>query len=1084
MPGDKTKISNHLKTQNLKITFKALQMDKIRMKAIYLYILTLLISSSICFGNSNSEQQTEWQDETVWQINKEKPRAYFIPFTSKSSISDNIFESQLIRSLNGTWKFNLVTKPADRPLDFYKDAYNTEAWDNIKVPANWEVEGFDVPIYTNVQYPHKKTPPTIQKYYNPVGSYKRTFSIPESWSEKEIILHFGAVSSAMYVWVNENLVGYSEDSKTPAEFNITQYLREGENNLSVQVFRWSDASYLEDQDFWRLSGITRDVYLLARDDQHITDFEVKSGLIDNYTTGLLNVSVAVTNKIKKSTPVSLKWSLESDGHNIRLGEQKYKLAQGENTVDFITHVPKVNPWTAETPTLYTLYIELLNKQGETIEAIKQDVGFRAIEIKDGNLYVNGKYIYVKGVNLHEHNDVTGHVVDEATMLKDIKTMKAHNINAVRLSHYPQSERWYELCNKYGLYLVDEANIESHAMGAELQGSFDTTNHVAYLESWKGAHLMRIKNMVERDKNQPSIIIWSMGNECGNGPVFHEAYEWLKQRDTTRLVQFEQAGQNKNTDIVAPMYMEIPKLIEYAKGNHERPLILCEYAHAMGNSVGNLQDYWNAIEQYKSLQGGFIWDWVDQGLLSHTEDGTPFWAYGGDFGPDTVPSDGNFCLNGLVNPDRTVKPTLLEVKKVYQNVGFIPDNLEKGIISLKNKYCFTDLNTFKLNWEITENGKPVKKGTSAIPSLKPGESKEVAIGRLDKKDPTAEYFINIYISTIKEENLIPVNHIIAYDQFLLSAPENTAISIDASKPEIIETDDNYEISGDNFLIRISKKTGQLSQYQLDKKDLLLKGLVPDFWRAPIDNDFGNDFPVNSRMWRKAGEHIANINTEYKENDSSIVLTSTMILTDEEGEKIADYKTEYYFYGNGIIRVNNYFNKPDSLPEIMRMGMNMQMLREFENMTWYGRGPQESYWDRKTGALVGLYSGLVKDQFWAYIRPQENGNKTDVRWVSLTNSNGVGLLIKGLPLLSINASHVIMEDLESPGRTDGRQREGVKPVNRHTTDVKFRNLTSVNIDYKQMGVGGDNSWGAWTHDEYRLKDNSYSYSFIIEPISKKE
>ncbi len=1044
-------------------------------------MFTLLVSTNMSFGNNNTEKLPEWQNETVYQINKEEPRAYFIPFTSKAKIQDNIFESELIQSLNGTWKFKLVTKPADRPLDFFKDSFITENWDNIKVPANWEIEGYDIPIYTNVQYPHEKTPPTIQEYYNPVGSYKRTFTIPESWSEKEVILHFGAVSSAIYVWVNENQVGYSEDSKTPAEFNITKYLKEGKNTLSVQVFRWSDASYLEDQDFWRLSGITRDVYLLARNTQHITDFEVKSGLIDNYSTGLLNVSVDITNNTKKSTPVTLKWSLESDGHKVRLGEQKQKLINGKNAIDFITHVPEVSSWTAETPSLYTLFIELINKQGETIEAIKQDVGFRDIEIKNGNLYVNGQYIYVKGVNLHEHNDVTGHVVDEATMVKDIKTMKAHNINAVRLSHYPQSEHWYELCNKYGLYLVDEANIESHAMGAELQGSFDTTKHPAYLESWKGAHLMRIKNMVERDKNQPSVIIWSMGNECGNGPVFYEAYDWIKQRDTTRPVQFEQAGQNKNTDIVAPMYMGIPQLIEYAQSKPQRPLILCEYAHAMGNSVGNLQDYWDAIEQNKALQGGFIWDWVDQGLLTKTEDGEPFWAYGGDFGPDNVPSDGNFCLNGLVNPDRAVKPHLLEVKKVYQNVGFASTNPEKGIITLTNKFGFTDLNKFKLNWEIIENGKPVKTGSTPIPSIKPGESKELTIGSLDKINSSSEYFINVYISTTKEENLLPKDHVVAYEQFLLSEPKSTDFITCNSKPGIAETDNNFEITGENFLITISKKSGQLSQYQLNGKDLLLKGLVPDFWRAPIDNDFGNDFPIRSKMWRKAGENVSDVNIVYKENDSSILLTSTMNIFNKENEKIADYKTEYTIYGNGIIKVTNFFNKVNGLPEIMRMGMNMQMLREFENMIWYGRGPHESYWDRKTSALVGLYSGLVKDQFWAYIRPQENGNKTDVRWMSLTNNDGVGLLFKGLPLLNVTASHVIMEDLESPGRTDGRQREGVKPVNRHTTDVKPRNLTSVNIDYKQLGVGGDNSWGAWTHDEYRLKENSYSYSFIIKPIN---
>lgn len=1047
-------------------------------------LVVIIIYSSLSFGQiAPIGKLPYWQDPEVWQVNKKEPTAYFIPFTSKNKIQKDIFKSELISLLNGVWKFNLVTKPADRPLDFYKNEYNTNDWDEIKVPSNWELEGYDVPIYTNVQYPHEKTPPKIQEHYNPVGSYKRTFSIPDNWNNKEVILHFGAVSSAMYVWVNEEQVGYSEDSKTPAEFNITKYLKDGENTLSVQVFRWSDASYLEDQDFWRLSGITRDVYLIARDKQHIHDFTVTSPLINNFKDGQLDVSVDIVNNAKKAARVKVLWSIENENSRIKSGILEKTLTSGKSTFQFKSLIQEAKPWTAETPNLYTLYIELQNKKGETIEVIKQDVGFRTIEIKDNTLHVNGQYIYLKGVNLHEHHDINGHVVDEKTMLKDIKIMKAHNINAVRTAHYPQPERWYELCNKYGLYLIDEANIESHGMGAELQAPFDKNIHVAYLENWNGAHLARIKNMVERDKNQPSIIIWSMGNECGNGPVFYEAYEWIKSKDKTRLVQFEQAGENKNTDIVCPMYASIENLEKYALKNPNRPLIQCEYAHAMGNSVGNLQDYWDVIEKYKSLQGGFIWDWVDQGILTQSQSGEAYWAYGGDFGSDDVPSDGNFCLNGLVNPDRQVKPHLHEVKKVYQYVGFEAIDLESGTIEITNKYSFINLKSFTLHWEVLENGISVKSGDKPVPSINPYERKKVNLNvSIDKKDDS-EYFLNIYIKTKEEENLIPKEHIVAYKQFSIAQPKvKPSTKSKESIPNIVETKKSFEISSPGFVVTISKESGQLTQYKLGENELLLKGLVPNFWRAPIDNDYGNDFPIISKMWRKAGERTQEVKVVPEKNDSCVQVSSTMMLCDQEGKVIADYKTVYSIFGNGAVIVNNLFIKIDSTPEIMRMGMSMQMPREYENMAWYGRGPHESYWDRKTSALVGHYSGLVKDQSWAYLRPQENGNKTDVRWMSLTNNQGKGLMFKGLPLIDVTARHQIMEDLESKGRTDGRQREGVKPVNRHTFDVKPRNLTTVNIDYKQMGVGGDTSWGAWTHKKYRLCKNQYSYSFIIEPISK--
>lgn len=1019
-----------------------------------------------------------WQDQAVWQINREAPRAYFIPFDSEESISTDIFSSSYLQTLNGQWKFHLVSKPADRPFYFYKDDFDTDDWDKIKVPSNWEVEGYDIPIYTNVKFPHDQTPPTIQSHYNPVGSYKKTFTIPDAWNEHEVILHFGAVSSAMNVWVNGQKVGYSEDAKTPAEFNITKYLRPGENSLAVEIFRWSDASYLEDQDFWRLSGMTRDVYLMARKKQHIRDFRASSALVDNYTEGEFKVTVEVVNAASQEEDVSVEAELSIDGKIAAKFNEKISLQSGANKIDFSSIVEGARPWTAETPTLYDLQIVLKDKDGETIEVIRQDVGFRTVEIKDGQLRVNGKSIYLKGVNLHEHHDVTGHVMDEQTMIKDIEVMKNHNINAVRTSHYPQPERWYELCNKYGLYLIDEANIESHGMGyGEESLAKDVT--------WKGAHLYRTQNMFERDKNQPSIIIWSLGNEAGNGVNFHATYDYLKEIDKSRPVQYERSELEYNTDIFCPMYMRIEGMEKYAKTNPDRPLIQCEYAHAMGNSIGNFQDYWDVIEKYDALQGGFIWDWVDQGLLTKNDDGEEFWAYGGDFGPDNVPSDGNFCNNGLVNPDRAVKPHLLEVKKVYQYIGFEDVDIEKGTISIENKYAFISLEGFQYNWELQEDGKTILSGKLDPLNIEPGEKKEIALKLDFEKKTESEYFLNIYAKTMKSENLVEKGHIAAYEQFELKNSDQLFSSNTPEKARLkVEKDQaGVTISGNGFSAIFSSEDGNLSQYVLDGKEMLLQGTVPDFWRAPIDNDFGNDLHVRSRIWREAGERKSAVEMTIKKEKTHTNVVFDMTLNDQNGKAIASYISSYAVYNSGDIVVSNTFKKlDDKLPEIVRMGMNLQMPKSYNQMTWFGRGPQESYWDRKTSVLVGNYSGDVADQFWAYLRPQENGNKTDVRWMSIANKEGNGLLFIGHPLINVTASHLIMEDLESPERTDGRHRGGDKPVNRHTYDVKFRDLTSINIDFKQMGLGGDDSWGATTHPKYRLTESDYSYSFIISPITK--
>jgi beta-galactosidase len=767
---------------------------------------------------------------------------------------------------------------------------------------------------------------------------------------------------------------------------------------------------------------------------------------------------------------------------------------GKGIVSFEAEISNVKKWSAETPNLYQLIITLKNDEG-IIEVLKQDVGFRTIEIKDAQLLVNGQYVYLKGANLHEHHPVTGHVQDKETMLLDIKIMKEHNLNAVRTSHYPQPELWYELCNKYGLYIVDEANIESHGMGYGEES-------LAKDESWKEAHLYRTKNMFERDKNQPCIIIWSLGNEAGNGVNFYATYDYLKSVDTTRPVQYERAGLERNTDIFCPMYMGIGGMERFAKEVADRPLIQCEYAHAMGNSVGNLQDYWDVIEKYPVLQGGFIWDWVDQGLLTTNDAGEEFWAYGGDFGPDTVPSDGNFCLNGLVNPDRGVKPHLLEVKKVYQYIGFNPVNLKSGTISVTNKFAFINLSKFDFTWEVTGDGKVIDNGKLNDLNLNPGESENVTIDFALDAQPGVEYFLNIKAKLREDWSLVAAGTELAAEQFELPVfvPAPKVNVAEMSPLTTNESGDVVTVTGEGFSVSFSTKEGVITSFKKGDVEFIQSGLVPNFWRAPIDNDFGNNLHKRSRVWREAGKtrqvnavtinkngegvqeggRNRNITTAGGKNEAEVIFDFDLV--NEAGEKIAKYRTQYTVYGSGDVVVSNHFQMTEEkLPEIVRMGMNLIMPRKFDQMTWLGRGPQESYVDRKTSAFVGLYSGSVAEQYWEYLRPQENGNKTDVRWMTITDGSGNGLFFEGMPLLEVSAHHNLQEDFESMERTDGRQIEGVPVVNRHTTDVKPRDLTSVNIDFMQMGVGGDNSWGAWTHDQYRLTEKEYSYSFRIKGLT---
>ncbi|MGD0582508.1 MAG: glycoside hydrolase family 2 TIM barrel-domain containing protein [Bacteroidales bacterium] len=1032
----------------------------------------------------------DWENPELTGLNREDPHATIISFADEASALIGISEkSPNYLSLDGIWKFHFSKTPEERPYWFFKDDYDISDWDNTQVPSNWQMKGYDPPIYSNIPYPFKADPPRIPHDVNTIGSYKRTFRIPSEWDGKEIFLRFGAVSSFFYVWVNEHLVGFSKDSKAPAEFDITKYIKKGNNAISVEVYRWSDGSYLEDQDFWRMSGIQRTVFLHARPKTYIEDFFAKGDLENNYTDGKLDLGVMLSSKSVDKSQFLLDVSLFDQGNKIYNEEDKAILGTGNKTlIKFSKNFPGVKKWSAETPDLYSLVLTLRDDKGKILESVSAAIGFRKIEIVNSRFLVNGVPIYLKGVNMHEHNDVTGHVIDEATILKDIRMMKSFNINAMRTCHYPQQELWYQVCDKFGLYLIDEADIESHGMG------YNKDVTLADKPEWAAAHLDRMKRMVERDKNHPSVIIWSMGNEAGDGHNFLAGYKWIKERDNTRPVQYERAEQltnttERHTDIWCPMYSRIEYLENYAKdAKNDRPLIMCEYAHAMGNSTGNLQDYWNVIEKYPKLQGGFIWDWVDQGLLKTSDTGEKYWAYGGDYGPEGIRSDGNFNINGLVWPDRTPHPGLYEVKKVYQYIGFEPVDLKTGMIRVKNKYDFTDLSRFNFDWEITADGFVIQSGKFKIPSIPPHKQSLVLIP-FEKvtPEPGTEYFLNVRASRVDEWNYVPEDHVYATEQFKLPF-ESKSMASTTDKLALLQMTTKgkkLEVAGTDIRITFDLEKGILESYIYKGKEILMKGPEPDFWRPPTDNDYGYGGDYKFVVWKKAGERIKVTKADISQPEmGKVVVAFRYDIAGLNNEKIAGYSSVYTVLGSGDVLVKNSISKASSkIPELPRMGMQMQLPVDFANLRWLGRGPHENYCDRYTSAEVGLYESTVGDQYVPYIKPQENGYKTGTRWLTLTDETGTGILISGDPLFCFAALHNIHDDFESPGKI-AQYRKDAKTANTHTNNVKPRDLVNLNVDLGQMGVGGDDSWGAVIHKEYRLLADKYEYSFRIRPITKED
>jgi beta-galactosidase len=1017
---------------------------------------------------------TEITDIQVTSVNTEKPHCTLIPYSDISAaIQDDPAESPYFLPLNGTWKFNWVSKPDDRPAGFFKQHFSTRRWDDIEVPSDWQMKGYDYPIYVNIRYPWDEPYPQVPMNYNPVGSYKRTFTLPDNWGDREIVLHFGGVNSAFYVWINGKYIGYSEDSKTASEFTITNFVKAGKNSIAVQVFRWCDGSYLEDQDFFRLSGIERDVYLYAIPRMHIRDFFIKADLDDNYRNGIYSIEYNVVNAdTLQPGNCEVEIALFGPGKKAIFEpvKQVIKLAPGEEkTFRFSAEIIEPLKWTAETPNLYHTVISVLSPDNKILESLGAQTGFRRIEIKNGILLVNGKRILIKGVNRHEHDPLTGHVISKESMINDIRLMKKLNINAVRTCHYPNDPTWYKLCNQYGLYLIDEANIESHGMG------YDPGKTLGNKPEWLQAHMERTMRMVERDKNNPSVIIWSLGNEAGNGSNFRATYKWIRDRDNTRPVQYERAELEENTDIYCPMYPSIEEIEKYAQKKQLKPLIMCEYMHAMGNSEGNFKDYWDVIEKYDQLQGGLIWDWVDQGIQCTTKEGEKYYCYGGDFGPDTVPSDRNFCCNGLVQPDRRLNPHSREVQKVYQYIKTKPVDLVKGIIEVQNHYDFLNLSMFKLNWEITADGRAMASGTVDIPPVEPEGSyhARIALPEIEKKTGS-EYFLSIRYTIDRAYNLLEKDQEVAREQFAMPFTTIKNPVIIGSLPDLFlsETGERITLKGNEFQLEFSKLSGLMISLAFRNFEYIVEPPQPDFWRIPTDNDFGNGMPRRCAIWKEAGKNrMLKSITAMTVNPKEIKIISEYDLTDVK----ASFTMEYTIYGSGDILITNTFNPSvDTLSEIPRMGMQLQLPESFNRVSWFGRGPFENYEDRKYAAHVGFYSSTIDELNYAYIRPQETGYRTDVRWLTLKHDNGLGLLVVGSPYFCFSANHFSTGDFEN----------GFEKEQKHATDIKKHPWTSLNLDYKQMGVGGDNSWGALPHPQYLLPVQRYSYTVRIRPFDTTE
>lgn len=1024
----------------------------------------VLICALASVGLTAFAQQPEWQDPNVNAINRAAMHTnYFAYESEQAALKGCRLASDNYMTLNGTWKFNWVQNADQRPTDFYKVDFNDKGWDNIQVPGVWELNGYGDPIYVNVGYPwrsqYKNNPPYVPTVNNHVGTYRKEIALPADWKGRQIMAHFGSVTSNMYLWVNGKFVGYSEDSKLEAEFDLTKYLRPGKNIIAFQVFRWCDGTYLEDQDFFRYSGVGRDCYLYTRTANHIEDIRITPDLDAQYKDGTLQIDI----QMKGKGTVDLKL-LDKEGKEVTTAQVK---GSGKQTASMTVSNPA--KWTAETPNLYTL-VANLQENGKTIESIPVKVGFRKIELKNGQILVNGQAVLFKGADRHEMDPDKGYVVSRERMIQDIKRMKELNINAVRTCHYPDNNLWYDLCDEYGIYVVAEANIESHGMG---YGDETLAKNPLFAK----AHLERNQRNVQRGYNHPSIIFWSLGNEAGFGPNFEACYKWIKAEDKTRAVQYEQAGTNEYTDIFCPMYYSYESCENYSKGNIDKPLIQCEYAHAMGNSQGGFKEYWDLVRKYPKYQGGFIWDFVDQSARWYTKDGKEFYGYGGDFNRYDA-SDNNFQNNGLISPDRVPNPHAHEVGYIYQNIWVKPVDLQKGEISIYNENFFRDLSDFYAEWQLLANGEVLQSGI--INDLKVGPQQTVNQKlnyTLDNICPCKEVLLNVAFKLKNTETLLPAGFAVAQQQLSVreyKAPENLLtekkIAHDYTPAPVVEDNDSYYliVKGENFHIDFERRSGYLSLYDVNGLSILDEGaqLTPNFWRAPTDNDMGAGLQKKYLAWKNPEIKLTSL--EHATENGLVVVTAKYDMPTVSAKLTLTYRINK----EGAIEVTQSMttDKNAKVSNMFRFGMRAALNKNLSNIQYYGRGPIENYSDRNNSTNIGKYAQTVDEQFYSYIRPQETGTKTDIRWWNQTNKGGNGIQLVGKTPFSASALHYTMESLD----------DGLEKDQRHSELVPQTDCVNFCIDKVQMGLGCVNSWGALPLDKYMVPYQDYEFTFVIKPI----
>ena len=1011
-----------------------------------------------------AQSESRWQNVNINQQNREPRRANFFAFENlEKAQSFDKKKSANYLSMEGMWKFNFVKDHNKRPANFFALKYDDSQWKDFPVPGLFELNGYGDATYKNIGYAwatqFDPNPPYISELNNYTGSYRRTFELPKNWKGKDVYFHVGSATSNLTLWVNGKYVGYSEDSKVAAEFNISKYLKPGKNLIAMQVMRWCDGSYFEDQDFWRLTGIAREVYLYARPKLHAADIRLNAALENNYQDGVLNYKVSLKGG-KTDVAITL---CDKDGKQIAQATG----AQG------VIKVPKVNAWTAETPYLYKAYITLKNKQGAA-EVIPQKVGFRNVEIKNAQLLVNGQPVLVKGADRHEMDPDGGYVVSLERMIQDIKIMKQLNINAVRTSHYPCDPRWYDLCDEYGIYITAEANLESHGMGYEEKS-------LAKFPEYIVPHIERNEGNVKPLINHPSVIVWSLGNECGYGVNFEKAYDWVKACDKTRPAQYERGGYDSKTDIYCPMYIGYEESESYCKSNGTKPYIQCEYAHAMGNSEGGFKEYWDLIRKYPKYQGGYIWDFVDQGLRDKSPvTGKEIFTYGGDYGRYPA-SDYNFNCNGIIAPNRRLNPHAYEIQYVLQNVWIKDFDAENGSFNVYNENFFKNIDDLSLTATLFANG--VKLTTIAIPDTKgiapqatklvKSEALKSAIEKAEAEHATEEITINFAFASDGSQPLVDKGQVMARQQIVLNGYEFDKVDAPAntgSKIEVEETNSYVKVSAERMSVTIGKKTGMIDYLDVDGEPMLKfrESMTPEFWRAPTDNDYGASLQKKMRVWKNPQMNLKSF--DKSESKDSVVLTANFEMPEVKAELMLRYRINAA--GEVAVTEKMTTDKEAKVADLFRYGMQLQMPASFSKLEYYGRGPEENYIDRHSSAFIGKYEANVKDEYYPYVRPQESGNHTDIRYFSIFNpTTGKGITFEGYAPMECSAIPYLVEDLDA-----GIEKEHA--WGQHSGDLVEKGLVQLHIQQRQFGLGCIDSWGSSPMEKYRMHYQNRCFSFVIK------